>query len=64
MVNPPFFGIVRRATSPALRATSPTKGGNGSHHRAMSVSLEKQIKDRHGYVAVFLYMIYQGPSFL
>ena len=30
----------------------------------MSVSLEKQIKDRHGYVAVFLYVIYQGPSFL
>ena len=26
----------------------------------MSVSLEKQIKDRHGYVAVFLYMICQG----
>ena len=31
---------------------------------AMSVSLEKQIKDRHGYVAVFLYMICQGSSFL
>ena len=31
--------------------------------RAMSVSLEKQIKDRHGYVAVFLYMICQGASF-
>ena len=31
---------------------------------AMSVSLEKQIKDRHGYVAVFLYMICQGGFIL
>ena len=30
----------------------------------MSVSLEKQIKDRHGYVAVFLYMICQGGFIL
>ena len=35
----------------------------GAPRGPMSVSLEKQIKDRHGYVAVFLYMICQGASF-
>ena len=50
--------ITTRRRPSCIPAMHRIHGGTPSG--PMSVSLEKQIKDRHGYVAVFLYMICQG----
>ena len=63
-LSPDDYCVDGRTIEKVYTHTTDSLSPSGTADGPMSVSLEKQIKDRHGYVAVFLYMICQGASFL